>query len=90
MAVNPTPLPTIALQGISSYFDRKQVFFKTILPHGLGDLTQAETLLLDEGERHGEIEVLEINEHAGTVRFRNHGQEQLLWLHGSPSSYAAQ
>src|SRR5262249_24296966 len=34
-------------------------------------------LVMSENERVGEIEVLEINESAGTVRFRNQGFEQL-------------
>jgi hypothetical protein len=33
---------------------------------------------LAEGERHGEIEVLQIDENAGVVKFNNHGTEEPL------------
>jgi len=36
--------------------------------------------VLSEGERQGEIEVLEIDGRAGTVKFSNHGTVQTLNL----------
>jgi len=75
------PPPVITLQGISSYFHRKQVLLNVLLANRPGESPKQTALVLDEGERVGEIEVLEINERAAGVTFRNHGQLQCLYLH---------
>jgi hypothetical protein len=73
-----TPAPNITLQGIVSIpFGKKQVLFKTMMPGAAGQPPKEMSLAMSEGERMGEVEVLEINEAAGTIRFRNHGKEQL-------------
>ncbi len=70
----PTPPVPIILQGFSSYDHRKQALFRV----------GSTAFLLNEGERQGDIEVLEINIRAATVKFRNHGQIQSLGLVGPP------
>jgi hypothetical protein len=69
--------PNITLQGIISGFGKKQVLFKTMMPGAAGQPPKETSLVMAEGERMAEVEVLEINETAGTIRFRNHGEEQL-------------
>lgn len=70
----PTPPAPIILQGFSSYDHRKQALFRV----------GPTAFLLNEGERQGDIEVLEINIRAATVKFRNHGQIQSLYLVSPP------
>jgi hypothetical protein len=84
-----SPPPTITLQGITC-LGRKQVLFKVVMALKPGDPPQAMTLVLNEGDRHGEIEVLEINERTATVKFRNHGQVQWIWLGVSPGRVGAE
>lgn len=72
----PTPPSKIVLLGIVSGFGPKQVMFKTPVGAPPKDMSFA----LGEGERDNEIEVVEINELAGTVKLRNHGEEENLSL----------
>jgi hypothetical protein len=76
----PSDLPPVAppqkivLTGIVKAFGKKQVFFKTPMSAKPGEAPKETSFILSEGERAGDIEVLEINERAGTVKFKNHGQ----------------
>ncbi|HMP83619.1 MAG TPA: hypothetical protein PKA41_13040 [Verrucomicrobiota bacterium] len=83
----PPPTPKIELQGITSFLGRRQVLFKA----KINDKDQS--FVLSEGQRDGEIEVLEINEGAGTVKFSNHGSVQTLDIYKdavkTPSTVAA-
>ena len=75
------PAPKITLQGIVSTLGTRYVLFKTLMPGSKpGEAPKETSLTLAEGQRAGEIEVLEINEVAGAVKFRNHGMEQPLTL----------
>ena len=75
------PVPKIALQGIVNVFGKRQVLFKTLMPSSkIGEAPKETSLILAEGQSLADIEVLEINESAGSVKFKNHGQEQLLTL----------
>ncbi len=85
----PPPLPPppvvappqkITLTGIVKAFGKKQVFFRTPAAPKPGEPPKETSFMLSEGERAGEIEILEINEIAGTVRLKNHGVEQPLSL----------
>ena len=67
------PPPTIKLQGITDILGRKQVLFKVQLPPKGGAPAKEESFILTVGERQGEIEVLEINPKAGTVKMNNYG-----------------
>ncbi|MCU0782909.1 MAG: hypothetical protein MUF81_02450 [Verrucomicrobia bacterium] len=72
------PPPPIELQGITSMFGRKQVLFGAMMPGSKpGEPPRKTPMVLSVGEREGEIEVLEINEAAGTVKFNNHGTEEI-------------
>ena len=76
----PPPPPAITLQGISVLPDRQQVCFKVVASLKPGEPPREVSLVLSVGERQGEIEVIEINARAATVRFCNHGEDQLLKL----------
>lgn len=77
----------ITLLGIVSGFGPKQVMFKT----PVGTPPKETSFALSEGERADDFEVIEINELAGSVRLRNHGQEETLTLekHGMKPTGAA-
>ena len=66
-------LSPITLQGIVNAFGKKQVLFKTTVAAKPGEAPKETSFVMSENERVGEIEVLEINDSAGTVRFRNQG-----------------
>src|SRR5262249_9054084 len=58
----------------------KQVLFKISMSPKPGDPPKEMALVMSEGERQGEVEVLEIDEPGGVIKFNNHGQEQTLTL----------
>ncbi len=75
--VNTPPPPPIELQGISSMFGKQQVLFSATVPGGKPNEPPKKTsFMLAVGQSQDEIEVLAINEAAGTVKFRNHGVEE--------------
>jgi hypothetical protein len=71
------PPPLIILQGLTNINRRRQVLFKV---QKSGAPAREISCVLSEGERQGEIAVLEIDEQSGTVKFNNHGIEQTLKL----------
>jgi len=71
--IKKDPPPKILLQGLTTILGRKQVLFKVQQPAKPGQPAQEESFVSAEGERQGEIEVLEIDEIAGVVKFDNHG-----------------
>ena len=73
----PVNVPTITLQGIVNAFGKKQVLFKTMIAARPGEAPKETGLIMSEGERVGDITVLEINEVAGTIKFDNNGTEQI-------------
>ncbi|MEK7707912.1 MAG: hypothetical protein AAB380_07950, partial [Verrucomicrobiota bacterium] len=76
----PEP-PKIIPQGIMSVFGRQQVLFKTMMPGSKpGEPPRETAMVLSVGERAGEIEVVAIDENAGTITFNNHGKPQTLSL----------
>jgi hypothetical protein len=91
-ALKPKPLPPIVdttppvspqkivLQGIVNAWGKKQVFWKTMMPAKAGEAAKEKSFMDSEGEREGEIEILEINELACTVKVMNNGKPQSLNL----------
>ncbi len=68
------PPPKLTLTGITTILGNKRALLTTpAVPN-----KPAESLMLTEGQRDGEVEVLEIDEVAGTVKVKNHGIEQTL------------
>ena len=76
----PLPPPKITLQGIATVLPRPHALFKVMMPAKTSEPAKETSCVLSEGEREGEIQVLEINERDGTVKFLNHGVEQTLAL----------
>jgi hypothetical protein len=64
--------PKMKLQGISTILGRKQVLVKVLAKPPTRP--KDESLVIDEKMRKGELEVLEIDENAGTVKFNNNGE----------------
>lgn len=72
--INKPPPPVtseIKLQGISTILGRKQVIMKVKTPARAPEPAKDLSIMLGEGEREGEIEVLEINAAEGVVRLKN-------------------
>jgi hypothetical protein len=63
------------LQGITSILGRRQVLFKMQRQGG-----KEESYVLNEGEREGDLEVLAIDEVAGSIKFNNQGTIQTLTM----------
>lgn len=76
--IKKDPPPKIRLQGLTTILGRRQVLFKSQTPAKPGQPAKDESYVLSEGERQGEIEVLAIDENAGTIKFKNHGIEETL------------
>ena len=74
------PPPKITLQGIAKVLNRKQVLFKVAMPAKPPQPAGEVSKILAEGEREGEIEVLEIDEIAGAIKFNNHGTPETKTL----------
>ena len=76
--VKKDPPPKILLQGLTTILGRRQVLFKVQVPAKPGQPAKEESFVSAEKERYGEIEVLEIDENAGVVKFDNHGTVESL------------
>ncbi len=77
---NKPPPPKITLNGITSILGRVQVLFKASLSPKLGEPAKEMSFVLSAGQSENEIEVLDIDEKAGIVKFNNHGTIQSLDL----------
>lgn len=78
-ATNATPaLSKITLTGITTILGNKRALMK-VAPKGMkpGDPKEL-SMILTEGQREGEIEVLQIDETRGSVKVNNSGTEILL------------
>jgi len=76
----PDPPPKIILTGITTILGDKRVLFKVQAPAKPPQPAKEESYILTEGQRDGDIEVLEIDEKAGVAKFNNHGTMQTLDL----------
>jgi hypothetical protein len=71
-------VPRILLSGITT-MGSKLAFLKVQAPPRPGEQQQPDqSLMLTEGQREGGIEILEINEKAGTIRVNNFGTEMTI------------
>jgi hypothetical protein len=70
---NKPPPPKIFLTGITTILGNKRALLKTTPPPKPGEPAKEQSFTLGEGQREGEIEVLEINEKAGTVKVNDYG-----------------
>jgi hypothetical protein len=74
----PIPLPRIALTGITTMPGGKRVWLKVQYPAQPPDGAKAFSCVLVQGQREGELEVLEIDEVAGRVRLNVSGTIMVL------------
>lgn len=79
-AAPPPDLPQIKLQGISSLFGSRRVLVKLVEKAKPGQQAKEEALILKEGERYRDVEVVAIDPASGTVRFNNHGTEVVMTM----------
>lgn len=77
---NKPPPPKILLQGIATVLGKKQVLFEVERPPKPPQPAGRTSLILGVGESQDDIEVLEIVEATGTIKFRNHGVEETKTL----------
>ncbi len=72
--LNKPPPPKILLQGFTTILGTKRALFKMQVPPKPGEQPKGEqSFILAEGQRDGDIEVLEIDEKAGKVKVNNFG-----------------
>lgn len=73
---NPAPPapPKITLTGITTILGDKTALLKAELPASKpGEKAKEQPLILSEGQREGNIELLKVNENAGTVTVNDYG-----------------
>jgi hypothetical protein len=70
---NKPPPPKIFLTGITTILGNKRALLKATPPPKPGESAKEQSFTLGEGQREGEIEVLEINEKAGSVKVNDYG-----------------
>ena len=86
----PLALPKIVLNGITTVLGRKLAIMKALFPAKPGEAAKEETYMLAEGQRDGDIEVLQVDEKAGSVRLNNFGTIMTLTLDKDAPKPAAQ
>ena len=67
------PPPKVFLTGITTILGNRRALLKMTPPAKPGEPAKEQSFTLGEGQREGEIEVLEINEKVGTVKVNNYG-----------------
>lgn len=70
---NKPPPPKVFLTGITTILGNKRALLKMTPPAKPGQPAKEESFTLGEGQREGDIEVLEIDEKACTVKVNNYG-----------------
>src|SRR6266850_5111086 len=64
------PLPKITLTGITTLLGLKRAVLQVQVPARPGEPAREESYILAEGQREGEIEVLQIDEDGGVVKIK--------------------
>ena len=75
---NKPPPPKITLTGITTILGNKRALMKMTPPATPGAPAKEQAFTLGEGQREGDLEVLEIDEKAGTVKVNNFGTVSTL------------
>ncbi len=84
-----TPPPNLELQGFTTILGRAQVLLKIKLPPRPPEPAKDRSLVMDVGQREGDVEVLEMDAYAGTVKLRNQGNTISLNLKDNASKPTA-
>jgi len=69
----PAPPPNISLQGISTILGRAQALLKVKIAPKPPEPAKEQSLVMDVGQREGDVEVLSIDPITGTVNLSNQG-----------------
>lgn len=77
---NKPPPPKITPTGITTILGNKRALFKVQLPAKPPEPAKEQSFILTEGQREGQIEVLEIDEKLGSIKFNNFGTVVTLTL----------
>jgi hypothetical protein len=72
-AAKNTPPPNLELQGFTTILGRPQVLIKLKIPPRPPEPAKDRSLVMDVGQREGDVEVLEMDAYAGTVKLKNMG-----------------
>jgi len=75
----PAP-PKITPTGITTILGNKRALFKVQMPARPPEPAKEQSYIMTEGEREGQIEVLEIDEKAGSIKFNDYGTVVTLSL----------
>jgi hypothetical protein len=78
-ATKPPP-PKITLTGVTTILGNKRVLFKVQWPARPPEPAREQSYILTVGQREGQIEVLEIDENAGAIKFNNSGTVMTLTM----------
>lgn len=74
----PAPPPNISLQGISTILGRAQALLKVKIAPKPPEPAKEQSLVMDVGQREGDVEVLSIDPASGTVNLSNQGSPLTL------------
>ena len=77
---NKPPPPKITPTGITTIFGNKRALFKVQMPAKPPEPAKEQSFILTVGQREGQIEVLDIDEVAGSIKFNNYGSVVTLTL----------
>ena len=77
---NKPPPPKITPTGITTILGNKRALFKVQLPARPPEPAKEQSYILTVGQREGQIEVLDIDEVAGSIKFNNYGSVVTLTL----------
>jgi hypothetical protein len=72
------PLPKFRLTGIITRFGEKRAFLKMQVANRPGESVDDRSVVLSQGQREGEIEVLDIDEKLGSVKIHWSGRPLTL------------
>jgi hypothetical protein len=78
LAPPAAPPVKITLTGITTILGNKRALMRAQIPARPPEPAKEESYMLAEGQRDGDIEVLTIDEKAGTVKVSNHGVPETL------------
>jgi len=74
------PAPKITLNGITDLFGYPQALLTVQMPAKPGEPAKAQSFILKAGERDGELEVIQIDMAAGSVKVNNFNNEMTLTM----------
>src|SRR5882724_11471586 len=75
---NKPPAPKITLTGITTILGNKRALMNVAMPAKPPESAKQKSFILAEGQRDGDIEVLEIDETSGTVKVDDFGTIMVL------------